>query len=197
MFSATVEKALSVALAAHEGQRRKASNDPYVIHPLHVALVLARWGQDEDVIVAGLLHDVVEDCEGWDLARLEAEFGRHIARTVAELTEDKSKSWDERKRAGIDKVARMSPQAATAKAADKLHNLHSLALALRACSNPDEVWSRFRRDRETTLALSHELVEALCTRVEPKVARALRAAAKAADDADADAFRRSAAAAAS
>lgn len=145
------------------------------------------------MIVAGLLHDVVEDCDGWDLARVEHEFGRHIAHVVGELTEDKSKSWEERKRAGIAKVPHMSPQGATVKAADKLHNLQSLAASLRTCTERLEVWKAFRRGPELTLALSHELVDALALRVEAKVARSLRAALKSATEADAEAERRSAA----
>jgi (p)ppGpp synthase/HD superfamily hydrolase len=184
MFSPGIERALQVAISAHEGQFRKSARPvPYVVHPLHVALVLARWGHDEDVIVAGLLHDVVEDCEGWTAARVETEFGRNVARIVAELTEDKSKTWDERKRAAIEHVPHLSPQAATIKAADKLHNLQSLAAELRA-EPADSVWRRFRGGREKTLATALELVEALSTRVEPKVARALRAAWKAVDEAD-------------
>lgn len=193
MYSPLVEKALGIALAAHDGQLRKASTEPYIVHPLHVALILARWGQEDDVIVSGLLHDVVEDCDGWDLARVEREFGRHIAHVVGELTEDKSKSWEERKRAGIAKVPHMSPQGATVKAADKLHNLQSLAASLRTCTERAEVWRAFRRGPELTLALSNELVDALALRVEAKVARSLRAALKSATEADAEAERRSAA----
>jgi (p)ppGpp synthase/HD superfamily hydrolase len=187
MFSPAVERALAVALEAHAGQLRKsAAQVPYAVHPLHVAILLARWGQEDDVVVAGLLHDVVEDCDTWTLARVEAEFGREVARIVGELTEDKSRAWEERKRAAVEHVPRMSPQAATVKAADKLHNLHTLALELRQAAAPDEVWSRFRRGRDPTLAMSAELVEAICTRVEPRVCRALRAALKAVRDADAE-----------
>jgi myo-inositol-1(or 4)-monophosphatase len=196
MYSPVVEKALGIALAAHDGQLRKASSEPYIVHPLHVALILARWGQDDDVIVAGLLHDVVEDCDGWDLARVEREFGHHIAHVVGELTEDKSKSWEERKRAGIAKVPHMSPQAATVKSADKLHNLQSLAASLRTCADRAEVWKAFRRGPDLTLALSGELVEALAQRVEAKVARSLRAALKSVLEADFEAERRSSASAA-
>jgi (p)ppGpp synthase/HD superfamily hydrolase len=186
MYSATIERALQVAIAAHDGQKRKSSADvPYVVHPVHVALLLARWGQDDDVIVAGLLHDVVEDSPAWTRERIEAEFGAHVAGIVAELTEDKSKSWEERKRAGVERVARLSPQAATVKAADKLHNLQDLAHELRRAADPAVVWQQFRRPPEPTLAMSAELVEALCTRVEPRVAKALRAALKAALDAHA------------
>jgi (p)ppGpp synthase/HD superfamily hydrolase len=187
MFSLPIERALQVSLTAHEGQFRKAAKPvPYVVHPLHVALLLSRWGQEDEVIVAGLLHDVVEDCPSWTLARVEADFGRHVARIVGELTEDKTKSWEDRKSRAIEQVPHMSPQAATVKAADKLHNLHALAAELRASPSADAVWSRFRRGRGPTLAISAEMVEAICTRVEPKVARALRAALKSVQDADAE-----------
>jgi (p)ppGpp synthase/HD superfamily hydrolase len=190
MFSPVIERALAAAIAAHHGQVRKGIEaTPYVVHPLHVALILARWGMDDDVIVAGLLHDTVEDrADRWTPARVEQEYGAHVAGLVAQLTEDKSKSWEERKRFGIDHVPHMSPQAATVKAADKLHNLQTLVIQLR--SNPDatEVWAGFRGGRERTLSMSSELVEALCKRVEPKVARALRAALKTLLDADAATF---------
>jgi (p)ppGpp synthase/HD superfamily hydrolase len=184
MFSLAVERALRAAIEAHEGQLRKnAQATPYIVHPLHVALILARWGQDDDVLVAGLLHDAAEDSPLWPLERIEAEFGRHIALLVGELTEDKSKTWDERKRAGVERVPRLSPQAATVKAADKLHNLQSLVFELRT-QPPHEVWSNFRGGREKTLAMSTELVEALARRVEPRVAKSLRAALKSVLDAD-------------
>jgi len=185
MFSLAVESALQVSISAHEGQtRRSATPTPYVVHPLHVAIVLARWGQDDDVIVAGLLHDVVEDCPGWTLTRVETEFGHYVARIVGELTEDKSESWEERKRWAIDHAPHMSPQAATVKAADKLHNLQTLACELRTASSADEVWAKFRGGREKTLAMSRELVDALCPRVEPRVAKQLRSALKSVLDAD-------------
>jgi hypothetical protein len=103
---------------------------------------------------------------------------------VRELTEDKAQSWEDRKRAQIEHVPHMSPLAATVKAADKLHNLQALAIELRSHVAPELVWSRFRRGRERTLSVSGELVEALSARVEPKVAKALRAALKSALEAD-------------
>lgn len=180
MFSAGIERALQVALEAHSGQTRKGSAEcPYVVHPLHVALMLARFGVEEETIQAGLLHDVVEDGPGWTLERVEREFGPRVAAIVGELTEDKTRSWDERKRAGIDQVAHMSPQAASVKAADKLHNLHSLVGELRASSDPDKVWAKFKGGRDKTIAMSQELVDALCRRTDAKLCRALRAALKA------------------
>lgn len=176
MFSTSIERALRAAIEAHDGQVRKGLTPaPYIVHPLHVALMLARWNQDESVILAGLMHDVVEDCEAWTLERLGDEFGAHVAGIVDELTEDKSRSWEERKQAGIARVPSLSPQAATVKACDVIHNLAALLNELRA--HPEqaaETWSGFKGGRERTLELSGALVEALSQRVEPKVARTLR-----------------------
>lgn len=176
MFSADVERALRVAIAAHEGQVRKGLESvPYVSHPIHVALMLARLGLDDVVIQAGLLHDVVEDCEGWTLARVEVEFSVEVRAIVAELTEDKSKSWEERKRAAIDHVAHMSAPALAVKAVDKLHNLQCLLADLRTAPDHASVWVKFKGGRSRTLSMSSELVRALETRVDARVARALRA----------------------
>jgi (p)ppGpp synthase/HD superfamily hydrolase len=179
MYSGIVERALNAAIAAHAGQSRKGDDaSPYITHPMHVALMLARFGLDDDVIAAGLLHDVVEDCEGWSLERVHTEFGAHVAGIVGQLTEDKSRSWAERKQAGIEKVPHMSPEAASVKACDKLHNLHSLVNQLRAAPDAETVWAKFNGGRDRTLASSHDLVEALAQRVDPRIAKALRAALK-------------------
>ena len=177
MFSPAVERALRAAVAAHEGQLRKGLEPvPYVTHSFHVALILARAGLDEVVLQAALLHDVVEDCEGWTPARVEREFGADVARIVAELTEDKSHSWSERKQAGIERVATMSAPALAIKAADKLHNLATLAADLRAAPDPSLVWKRFTGGRERTLEMSTRLVAELEARVQPELGRGLREA---------------------
>ncbi len=187
MFSLQVERALQACLAAHAGQFRKASEGvPYCVHPLHVALMLSRWGQDEQVIAAGLLHDVVEDCDAWTVERVEAEFGKHVASIVAELTEDKDRSWEERKRLAVEHAAHMSPQAATVKCVDKLHNLRTLLQQLRDSDEPEDVWGRFNGGRERTIHMARELVEALVPRVDPKLGRSLQSALQALLDWDAE-----------
>jgi (p)ppGpp synthase/HD superfamily hydrolase len=176
MYSADVERALRAALDAHEGQVRKGLEEaPYVTHPIQIALLLARLGFDDALIQAGLLHDVVEDCAGWTLARVEKEFGPRVRSIVAELTEDKTKSWEERKHWAVDHAAHMSSEALAVKAADKLHNLQSLVRDLGNASDPSIVWAKFKGGRERTLAMSAALVEALAPRVDERLARALRA----------------------
>ena len=173
MFSEALERALGVALVAHEGQFRKGSGMPYVVHPIHVALLLARYGAEDEVIQAGVLHDVVEDCEGWTIERLRVEFGARVASIVDELTEDKSRSWEERKQAAIDHAPSMSREAAAVKACDKLHNLESLLAQLEQARDPERVWERFRGGRERTLVKDRALVDALRLRIDSELALAL------------------------
>jgi (p)ppGpp synthase/HD superfamily hydrolase len=175
VFSAGIERALEVAVLAHEGQTRKNSGAmPYFIHPVHVAMMLARLGLDAVSIQAGILHDVVEDCDDWTLDRIEEEFGSEVRSVVDDLSEDKSLSWSERKRWAVEHVPHMSERAVTVKAADKLHNLSCLLRDLQSTDDRDELWSHFKGGRERTLEMSAELVEALAGRVEPRLATALR-----------------------
>lgn len=177
MFSHGIERAIEVALEAHFDQRRRGGREgPYAVHPIHTAFMLARLGLSDVAVQAALLHDVVEDCPGWTLARLEDEFGAGVATVVAQLTEDKRRSWEERKRDGIERVAAMSPEARAVKAADKLHNLTSLVLDLRRADDPDAVWGRFRGGRARTLVLSRELVRTLAPLVPAPLGEALGAA---------------------
>ncbi len=173
MFSEGIERALRIAQEAHQGQTRKSAHVPYVVHPVHVALLLARSGANDETIQAGILHDVVEDCEGWTLEKVEDHFGQHVAAIVGELTEDKRLPWPERKQAQVDSVAEMSKEAATVKATDQLHNLSSLLSDLRESSNTAEVWSHFTASPEETMAMSRVMVETLVRRVDRKLGEAL------------------------
>ncbi len=168
---------MRACIEAHDGQFRKGGEDvPYAVHPAHMALLLARVGAPNRVIEAALLHDTVEDCEDWTVERVAAEFGDEVARIVADLTEDKSLTWTERKQAAVDHVAHMTDDAVMVKAADKLHNLTSLAAEFEHAANPAEVWAHFNGGREATLRMAHALVEKLAPRVPTALADELRAA---------------------
>lgn len=174
MFEPRIELALRVALEAHEGQLRRGNDLPYVVHPLHVALLLERLGADAATVQAGLLHDVAEDCPAWPLERLREVFGADVASIVAELTEDKALPWAERKRLAVAGVPSLSRGALLVKGCDKLHNLGSLVAVLRVAPDRDTVWSRFRGGREGTLTSARALVEALGLRLADPLAGALR-----------------------
>jgi GTP pyrophosphokinase len=79
-----IQKAIKVATKAHEGQFRK-SGDPYIVHPLAVMKILEDWRMDEDTIIAGVLHDTVEDTD-LTLEDIKEEFGENVARLVDGVT---------------------------------------------------------------------------------------------------------------
>ena len=71
--SGRIKHAVEVAKEAHEGQFRK-TGEPYIVHPLAVKKILEEWGMDEDTIIAGILHDTVEDTD-LTLDDIKREFG--------------------------------------------------------------------------------------------------------------------------
>ncbi|MCL7452495.1 MAG: HD domain-containing protein [Anaerolineae bacterium] len=134
-YSERYEAALVLAARAHRPQSRKGSDIPYVVHPFHVSAILLRYGFPEEVAIAGLLHDVVEDQE-IPLARIESGFGPRVAEMVQALSEKKeeggeTRPWEMRKQELLDQLRRASPQTAAIKAADTLHNARRMAADLR------------------------------------------------------------------
>ena len=95
-----INDAMEFAAKAHEGQFRKGTRRPYIVHPIEVADIVSTMTKDEEVICAAVLHDTIEDCRGitWDVLKLR--FGSRVADMVAQESEDKSKTWEERKGAG-------------------------------------------------------------------------------------------------
>lgn len=166
LFSSRVERALQAALAAHQGQERKGEPTPYVAHPVHVALILAQAGAGEVALQAALLHDVVEDCEGWTLGRVEAEFGPGVARIVADLTEQEGGAWEVRKEAALQQVAHMGADALAVKAADKLHNVRSLLARLESESDHESIWRVFSRGPGPSINYAVRLSDALMVRLD-------------------------------
>ncbi|HEX2467955.1 MAG TPA: HD domain-containing protein [Solirubrobacterales bacterium] len=116
--------AFFVARSAHAGQTRGGRGRPYLDHPIQVAETLTEHGYPEPTVVAGLLHDVVED-SGLTVGDVVESFGLEVGELVGALTEDPSiNDWEERKRALREEVSKAGDQAAAIYAADKLANLH-------------------------------------------------------------------------
>ncbi len=139
------DKALNFAARAHQGQYRKGTDIPYIVHPVGVAVILMEMNLTDEVIVAGLLHDVVEDTPITP-AQLEAEFGAKIARLVAGASEpDRSAAWEDRKRHTVDYLRRAPLPVKLLSCADKLHNIRTLSRDYAKLG--DAVWERFNRGK--------------------------------------------------
>ena len=141
-------RALHYAAGHHSGQRRKdADASPYINHPIGLLHTLAHEAgiSDSTVLLAAVLHDIVEDCApddaGRDLrvAEIRAQFGEDVLAVVLEVTDDKSLAKEARKQAQIAKGARLSHAAKLVKLADKINNLRDIA------NNPPAHWDLARR----------------------------------------------------
>jgi len=146
MDSPLIFHAIQFAAAAHAGQYRKGTRIPYLIHPLRVAAILLESGCAEDLAVAAVLHDTVEDCFV-TLDQIRRLFGPRIAELVAGASEpDKSQPWEARKQHTIDFLRTAPPDQLLVCLADKLDNIRSIRedLALHG----ELAWLRFRRGRD-------------------------------------------------
>ena len=101
-----VNEAIEFATRAHNGQFRKGTKTPFIVHPMEVFAIVTRMTDSRDVWVAAILHDVVEDCEDVTIEQIQEKFGDYVAFLVAAESEDKSLSWKERKQITIDKTSR-------------------------------------------------------------------------------------------
>jgi len=156
---ATRNRALAFAARAHRDQLRKGTDKladdldeyigtgvPYIMHPAAVGMLLLEHGEGGDVVVAGILHDVIEDTDA-DAALVEREFGPRVAELVAAESEpDKNLPWRERKQYTIDHLKKAELDIKVIAAADKLHNVQSIQLDLANLGS--DVWKRFNAPRE-------------------------------------------------
>lgn len=142
------ESALRLALQAHTNQTRKTDGSPYVIHPIMVAHLLTQHGAGEDVIVAALLHDVLEDTNV-TAAEVSAIGGESVLKIVEAVSENKDLPWEERKEAYVHQVVQGGESVWLVSVADKIHNAESLLDHLALVG--EEAWSVFNRGKESKL----------------------------------------------
>jgi len=162
VFTSRIICAINFAGRCHCGATRKGKEDvEYVTHPLGVAVILAGIGCDEEIVIAGILHDTVEDSKGKiTLHDIAKEFGDRVGRIVGDVTEkDKSLPWDERKKRALEHIPHMDKDSMLVKSADLLYNLRDLALDLETVG--DEVYDRFNAPKEKQHARFSNVVRAL------------------------------------
>lgn len=142
----TIDQAIQFAAVKHKGQVRKSTNIPYISHPFAVAMMLQKAGHTKEVIVAGILHDTLEDTSATE-EEIRELFGDVVLALVVSASEpDKSLPWEDRKRHTLAELGNRSNDELAVIIADKLHNLRSIRFDLEASG--EKVWSRFNRGRE-------------------------------------------------
>ena len=155
------ERALLFATRKHAGQTRKGTTVPYVAHLLSVAGLVLEAGGDEDLAIAALLHDVVEDCGGAPMLReIRRRFGQRVAHVVEGCTDtdlDPKPPWRQRKQDYLKHLRTADADVRLVSAADKLHNTRSVLTDYRQIG--EQVWERFQGRREGTLWYYRALVD--------------------------------------
>lgn len=144
-----LEEAIIYATIMHQGRARKLTHIPYILHPLTVAQILSTMTEDEEVITAGILHDIVEDTDG-TLEEIEKRFGKRVASLVASETENDypgeqpAESWRKRKEESL--LALKNSEDIGVKMlwlADKLANIRSLARMYSEMG--EELWGKLNQ----------------------------------------------------
>lgn len=153
-----IEVATALAMKAHEGQSRKESDTPYVVHPIGVALILARHGFNDTVVSAGLLHDVLEDTAVM-YEELSAYVGADVAMLVASVSHDVELPWEEKKKDYIEMIRVGGDSTKAIATADKITNAQSLLTAYE--KEGPSLWSHFNAGREKKLWFEHAMLTML------------------------------------
>lgn len=135
-----IREAAEFAAKAHAGTFRKGSRVPYINHPMEVALIVAQMTDDEEVIAAAYLHDVLEDTPVSE-QDLQVQFGDRILKLVAAETENKTHSWKERKETTIRHLWAAPREVKILTLADKLSNMRSTSQDYLVMG--EEVWQKF------------------------------------------------------
>ena len=144
-----IEEAIIYATVMHQGKVRKLVNTPYILHPLEVAQILSAMTDDQDVITAGILHDIVEDTDG-TLAEIEKRFGERVAFLVSSESENtysgesEDATWKRRKEESLKVLKNTDDQGVRMLwLADKLANIRSLAGAYSEYG--EQLWENFHQ----------------------------------------------------
>ena len=141
-----LDYAIYFATKAHNGQKRKSDKDvDMIFHPFTVGMMLQKSGASEVAVIAGILHDVVEDT-GYTIDDIKEEFGDDIAKVVLEVSEKKELPWDERKQEAIDRIKTASIDGKLVECADKISNLETMYNLY--VEQGDDIWKSFKRPKE-------------------------------------------------
>ncbi len=162
ILTSRLAQALGIAIEAHDGQGRKASNIPYIAHPMAVAALVLEYGGDENQAIAGLLHDTIEDGGARYAQRIDDEFGPAVLAMVEACSDGTAEARAAHRDRKADSLARKAaylrnleqhPQtdpALLVSACDKLHNVRSILADLHRIG--PQIFDRFNVSRAQTLA---------------------------------------------
>lgn len=156
IYTSKIQRAIKFAAKTHnqyQQQTRKGKAIPYISHPLTVGIILSLAKAPEDVVVAGILHDTIEDSikeKKVDQKMITERFGQKVADLVASVTEpSKRMSWEKRKKIALEHIADFSRESLLVKSADTISNVSEIIDDHGRYG--DEVFERFSASKEKTI----------------------------------------------
>lgn len=174
-----IQRAINKATVLHAKQVRKGDGLPYIIHPYGVALILSNFTEDTDTIIAGLLHDVLEDVPDYSADDMTVDFGGKITGIVKEVSEEKDPNeskekrlpWKVRKEKYLKHLEEATTEAMMVSCADKIHNLLSMMSAHE--EQGDALWSKFNSPQEDKLWFYGEVLNIVKRRLKNDIVQEL------------------------
>lgn len=168
IFTLDLRRAIRFSIQVHERdqkQKRKNKDVAYITHPLTVGLTLAGAGADEKVVIAGILHDVIEDSvpEKKVTKEMVVElFGNEVADLVADVSEEEGQSWEARKNDALARIGSYSHNALLVKSADLISNGTELMDDYREFG--DGIFANFERPKQVREYHFLQMVRAVVAR---------------------------------
>jgi (p)ppGpp synthase/HD superfamily hydrolase len=176
------DRALLYATHVHGGQVRKATFVPYIAHLLAVAATVLEYNGSEDMAIAALLHDAVEDQGGEPrLSDIRNRFGDRVADIVRFCSDtfvntsagQKKEDWHTRKTRYVEHLSLVDQETLLVSLSDKVHNARSILRDLRKPEIGEAVWGRFRNSKKDTLWNYRELAKAFMKHLPGPLAKEL------------------------
>lgn len=161
-----LEKAIRIATIAHKEQKRKGSDTPYIIHPYSVMCIAANATQDEDILIACLFHDILEDVpDKYSRERMVEDFGNRVVSIVDGVTKDSTlPDWQSRAEAYLKHLEQEAPdESVIVSCADKTHNLMSMLTDYAEVG--DSLWERFKVGANRQLWWYEEILKVIRKRL--------------------------------
>ncbi len=166
IFTIPIQKALRFSIKTHEvyqKQKRKGKDIAYITHPMTVGMILARAGADEETIIAGILHDTIEDSipeKKVTRAMIAERFGERVAGIVDDVTEqNRDLSWAERKQEALNHVPLCANASLLVKSADLIANISEMRADY--YTTGEEMFERFSGTKEDMLAHYQKMIDAV------------------------------------
>lgn len=159
-----LDRAITFAVKAHQGMERKGKGFPYIVHPMEAVCIVATMTNDQELLAAAALHDVIEDTDT-TADDLKKEFGERVAMLVEAESDDKTggskaDTWHQRKQDTLDRLRNADLDIKIVTLGDKLSNMRAIAHDYAVLG--DELWNRFTvKDPAEHAWRYHALAEAL------------------------------------